>query len=236
MDSTHEAATLSVEIRIDLLLKSGLVEVTRANGNTHGNGLLLGSTGHILENGERGVDTTSLTEEGSDGTAGTLGSTEDDINICRNIDLGEVLEDGGETVREVQGLGKQRVRTKPAELSLTGGINYLSLRDLGLNSGPGLRLGSVREEVHDNGTTTDSLVDLEEVLALNPAILNSILPGLAVLANTNDDIEAVVAKVKTLAVALGAVADESEGIVLEVLQQLLLRPIGTLCNQLESVF
>jgi hypothetical protein len=57
-----------------------------------------------LENGDGGVDATALTEEGADGTAGTLGGDEDDVDVGGDLDLGEVLEDGGETVGEVEGL------------------------------------------------------------------------------------------------------------------------------------
>jgi hypothetical protein len=57
-----------------------------------------------LEDGDGGVDTTPLTEEGTDGAARALGGNEDDIDIGGNIDLGLVLEDGGETVGEVEGL------------------------------------------------------------------------------------------------------------------------------------
>lgn len=93
---------------------------------------------------------------------------------------------------------------------------YLALGQLGLDGGPGLRLGGVAEQVHDDGTAGDGLVDIEEVLARDPAILHGVLPGLAVLADTDDDVEAVVAQVEALAVALGAVANEGEGVVLEV--------------------
>jgi hypothetical protein len=46
--------------------------------------------------------------------------------------------------------------------------------------------------------------------------LHSFLPRSSILSDTNDDIETVVAKVEALAVTLGAVADESEGVILEV--------------------
>jgi hypothetical protein len=59
---------------------------------------------NILEDSDGGVDTTSLAEEGSYGSARALGSNEDDIDICRNVDLSLVLEDGGETVGEVESL------------------------------------------------------------------------------------------------------------------------------------
>lgn len=82
--------------------------------------------------------------------------------------------------------------------------------------GPGLGLGSIGQQVHDDAALGDGLVDLEQVLAGNPAILDGVLPGLAVLPHADDDVEAVVTEVEALAVALGAVADQGEGVVLEV--------------------
>ena len=96
------------------------------------------------------------------------------------------------------------------------GVAYLALDELGLDGGPSLRLSGVTEEVHDNGTLGDGLVDLEQVLARNPAILDGVVPGLAALSDTNDDVEAVVTEVKTLAVTLGAIADKGQSVVLEV--------------------
>lgn len=104
MDTAHEAATLTVEVRVDLLLEGGLVEVAGADGDTKSDGLLLSLTSDVLVDGERGVDTTALTEEGSDGSARALGGAEDDVDVGGNLNLGEVLEDGGETVGEVKGL------------------------------------------------------------------------------------------------------------------------------------
>ena len=94
--------------------------------------------------------------------------------------------------------------------------SYLALK-LGLDLGPGLGLGGVGEEVHDNGGLANGLVNVEQVLAGNPAILLGVLPRGTVLSYTDDDVQAVVAEVETLAVALGAVADEGESVVLEVL-------------------
>lgn len=107
VDTAHEAATLAVKVRVDLLLESRLIEVAGANGNTKGNGLLLGLASHILENGEGRVDTAALTEERANGAAGALGSAEDDIDILGDVNLGDVLEDRRETVGEVQGLKKK---------------------------------------------------------------------------------------------------------------------------------
>lgn len=104
VDTTHQAATLTVKVRVDLLLKGGLVEVAGADGDTEGDGLLLSLASDVLVDGEGGVDTTALTEEGSDGSARALGGAEDDVDVGGDLDLGEVLEDGGETVGEVEGL------------------------------------------------------------------------------------------------------------------------------------
>jgi hypothetical protein len=119
VDTAHQATTLTVKVRVDLLLKGGLVHVTSTDGDTEGNSLLLGLTGDILEDGNGSVDTTALLEESADGTAGTLGGTEDDIDVSGDLDLGLVLEDGGETVREVESLEKRSAtceNKKPGEL------------------------------------------------------------------------------------------------------------------------
>lgn len=196
VDTAHQATTLAVEIGVDLLLEGGLVEVAGADGNTEGNSLLLGLTGDVLVDGNGGVDTTTLTEERADGTARALGSDENDVDVLGDLNLGEILEDGGETVREVESL---------------------ALGQLGGNGGPGLGLSSVGKQVHDDGTALNGVVDLEQVLAGNPAVLNGLLPGSTILADTNDDVETVVTEVQALAVALRAVTDEGEGVIFEVL-------------------
>ena len=94
--------------------------------------------------------------------------------------------------------------------------SYLA-SELGLDLGPCLGLSGIGEEVHDNGGLANGLVDIEQVLARNPAILHGVLPRGTVLSYTDDDVEAVVTEVETLAVTLRAVADEGEGVVLEVL-------------------
>lgn len=102
VDTTHKAATLAIQVGVDLLLEGGLIEVSGTDGNAEGNCLLLGLASDILEDGDGGVDTTALTEESADGTAGTLGGDEDDVDVGGDFDLGEVLENGGETVGEVE--------------------------------------------------------------------------------------------------------------------------------------
>ena len=55
-------------------------------------------------------------------------------------------------------------------------FSHLALGELGLDGGPSLGLGGVGKEVHDDGTLADGLVNVEEVLAGDPAILLSLLP------------------------------------------------------------
>jgi hypothetical protein len=104
VDTTHQATTLAVQVGVYLLLECGLVHVSGTDADTESDGLLLGLSSNVLEDGDGGVDTTALTEEGADGTAGTLGGNEDDVNVGGDFDLGEVLEDRGETVGEVESL------------------------------------------------------------------------------------------------------------------------------------
>jgi hypothetical protein len=104
MDTAHEATTLAVQVGVDLLLEGGLVHVSGADGNTEGDGLLLGLAGDVLVDGNGRVDTTALTEESADSAARALGGDEDDVDVGGDFDLGEVLEDGGEAVGEVKSL------------------------------------------------------------------------------------------------------------------------------------
>lgn len=91
LDTTHEDTSLSVKVREDLLLEGGLVDVTGTDGDTESDGLLLGLAGDVLVDGDGRVDTSALEEKGSDGSSGTLGGDEDDVNVLGWDDLG--LED-----------------------------------------------------------------------------------------------------------------------------------------------
>ena len=106
MNTAHQAAALTIEVRVYLLLKCGFVQVARSNGNTKGNCLLLSFASHILKHSYRRVDATTLTEEGTNSAARAFGSHEDDIDVCGNIDLGKVLKDRREAVGEVERLSK----------------------------------------------------------------------------------------------------------------------------------
>lgn len=96
------------------------------------------------------------------------------------------------------------------------GTAYLALGELRLDVRPGLRLGGIRQQIHDDCTLANGLVNVKQVLAWNPAILLGLLPAGTVFPDTDDDVEPVVAEVETLSVTLRAVANECESVVLEV--------------------
>ena len=55
-------------------------------------------------------------------------------------------------------------------------LAHLVLGEEGLDGGPGLGLGSIGQQIHDDGTLLDGLINVEQVLAGHPAILLSLLP------------------------------------------------------------
>jgi hypothetical protein len=59
-----------------------------------------------------------------------------------------------------------------------------------------------------------------------------LLPAFTVFTDTDDDIETIVAGVQTLTVSLGAVTDESESVVLEVVLEFCEWPVASLINNL----
>lgn len=120
-------------------------------------------------------------------------------------------------------------------------VEGLALGDEGGELGPGLRLGGVGKEVHDDGTSADGLLDGEEGLSRNPSVLLRLLPAaknrcgttnqslenrqmsverrnvrLSTLSDTDDDLDTLVSSVETLTVTLRTVTDHGKGVILEV--------------------
>lgn len=104
MDTTHQASTLAVQVGVDFLLESCLVEITATNSNTQSLSFLESLSSDVLEDGNGRVDTTTLLEEGSNGSSRALWSNKDNIDVSWNVNLGEVFEYWGESVGEIQSL------------------------------------------------------------------------------------------------------------------------------------
>ena len=215
LDTAHEDTSLSVEVRVDLLLKGGVVSVTGTDGDGESSSLLLGLAGDVLVDGDGSVDTSALEEEGSDGSSGSLGGDKDDVDVLGGDDLGLA---GSVWVSWI--CGKRRKRSTYVLLvddgETVGEVKSLALGDQGGDLGPGGRLSGIRQEVHDNGTSLDSLGDVEQGLALDPSVLLGLLPGSTALSDTDNDVETVVTGVERLTVTLGSVTDHGKGVVLEV--------------------
>lgn len=65
-----------------------------------------------------------------------------------------------------------------------GEVKGLALCELGLDIWPGLGLGCVREEVHDDSSLADSLINPEKVLSWDPAVLDGFFPRITILSYT----------------------------------------------------
>lgn len=95
-------------------------------------------------------------------------------------------------------------------------VQSLVLGDQRLDLVPSLTLGGIAQQVHDDRSSADGLLDGEQGLSLDPTVLLGLFPGFTALSDTDDDLQAVVTGVEGLAVALGTVTDHGEGVILEV--------------------
>lgn len=93
-------------------------------------------------------------------------------------------------------------------------VKGLALCQIRLDLVPKLGLCRIRQQVHDNRALLTGLVDLKEGLVRDPSLRDGLIPGGAFTAS-DDDVELVVAKVEGLTSALGPVAEDGEGVVLE---------------------
>jgi hypothetical protein len=123
-------------------------------------------------------------------------------------------------------------------------VESLALGDERREPRPRRRLCGIREQVHDDRAALDGLLNGEQRLSrhlssprkkreetkvsahcyggerdlvrTHPTIFQCLFPTLAVLANADDDVKAIVARVEALSVALRAIADEGKRIIFEV--------------------
>jgi hypothetical protein len=98
-------------------------------------------------------------------------------------------------------------------------VQSLSLGDQRLDLVPSLGLSGITEQVHDDGTLLDGLVDREQGLSGDPTVLLSLFPRFTSFSYSDNDLETVVTSVEGLTVSLRTVSDHGEGIILEVSEQ-----------------
>lgn len=94
-------------------------------------------------------------------------------------------------------------------------------------------MGSITQKVHHNRALGYSLIDLEEIGPGNPSIILSLFPRSAIFSDANDDIQSVITKIEPLAMALRAVTNECECVVLEVI---LLKRLARLLHPLAQSY
>lgn len=76
-------------------------------------------------------------------------------------------------------------------------------------------LGSVRQQVLNDGSPLAGLFDFEKRFPGNPAVCDSFVPGFRIFALADDHIETVILQVQRLSRSLNAVADDGDGLALK---------------------
>src|SRR5262249_43810734 len=190
VNRAHEHAALAGQVADNLLGERRLEQVAGADGDAARQTALAGPAGGVLVDGVAGVDPLAFEEVPSDRRAGALRRDQNDVDVLGRHHAGLVAEDNAEAVREVQGL--------------TGGQVRLEGRPL-------LLLAGVGEQVLHDGAAPRRLLQREQRLAGNPAVLLGQLPAAALVAQADDYVEAVVLHVERLAAALDAVAEDGDG-------------------------
>ncbi len=126
--------------------------------------------------------------------ARALRGAQDHVDILRRNDPRLIAEDDREAVREVEGLALGQVR---------------------LQFGPEVFLSRIGEQVLDDRAACGCFFQGKKRLAGHPAVFLGLLPALGALAQANDDVQPIVAHVERLALALDAIAENSNGFIAE---------------------
>src|SRR5262249_710592 len=100
---------------------------------------------------------------------------------------------------------------------------------------PHFLLTGVREQILHDGAALGGFFDIEERVARLPAIADRVVPGLAALALTDDDLHAIVAHVERLSAALHPVTHHGNGFIAQNLTYLLRRIVAPLHGRFHKV-
>ena len=199
LNSTHEWATLTCEVRSSLALECSLEQVTWTDTDTESKCTIESTTSSIVVNCVWRVQTATLEEHSTEWCTRTLRSNHDNVDILRRNATCAVRPCDSETMWEIESLTRSEVL---------------------LESWPYRHYCSIRKKTHNDSTLLSSLLNREEGLAWYPTVILSLLEGLA-LTLTNDYIETIVAKVTSLSRTLNAITDNSNSLILENLTGLL---------------
>ena len=194
-DAAAEHCLLTEQVGLGLLLEGRLEDAGAAGTDAGGvgQGDLLGLAGVVLLHADQGRAALALGVQAADDVAGALGSDHDDVNVLRRGDGLEV---------DVKAVGKGQCLA----LGHVGG--NLRVVDVGAQL--------VGNQHHDNVTGLGSLLDLHDLeVLMGGSELGGLLPVGRALAQTDNDIDAALGQILGMSVALGAEADNGNGLAVE---------------------
>ena len=194
-DAAAEHCLLTEQVGLGLLLEGRLEDAGAAGTDAGGvgQGDLLGLAGVVLLHADQGRAALALGVQAADDVAGALGSDHDDVNVLRRGDGLEV---------DVEAVGKGQCLA----LGHVGG--NLRVVDVGAQL--------VGNQHHDNVTGLGSLLDLHDLeVLMGGSELGGLLPVGRALAQSDNDIDAALGQVLGMSVALGAEADNGNGLAVE---------------------
>ena len=192
-DSTHQSTTLTCQVRGSLTLEGCLEQIARADTDTHSQCLLLSLARSILINSVRAVQTATLKEHSTKRCTRTLRSNHDHIDVLWRNNTRTILPVDGETM---------------------GIVQCLTSSKMFLDCWPNCNLTSVRKQHTDNCTLLYGLFNREQCLTRHPTVGLSLLVA-AALTLTNDDIEAIIAKVTCLTRTLNTITNDGDRLILQ---------------------
>ena len=209
VDGSHQNATFASEVAVNFFLESRFKQISRTHCEAEGASAFGRIASGILIYGKARVDALTFEEQAANRGARTLGGHEDDIDILAGNNKCLVGIDDAETVGEIKRLARSKVW---------------------LDEGPVFLLPRIRKQVLHHGALGCRFFDGEEGHAGLPAVLNGEIPRTALVAQTDDDIEAVVTHIERLATPLNAITQYRDGFLAKNRTDLVSRIIRTLVN------
>ena len=194
LNSAHLRAPLAGQVGIYLALERRLEQIARSYADDQRDHAVHRPSRSVLHYGVARVQSPSLEEQSAQRGARALGGDHDYVDVFGRHDARAVRIGGAETVREIERLARGQL--------------FLDRRPYG-------DLGGGGEQILDNRRELARLLDLEQRLALDPAVGYGLVPCLGVLALADEHVEPVILQGQRLAGALHAVSDDGYRFVFE---------------------